>query len=439
MAKKKTYDVSDLTEEELQAILDSLKGKKNNNLAGYEAALADALAKKKADDWNANEGQKYIEDLQNIMGGSTQMGNGGGLAYTFGTTLASRMIDQMNAGIDIYSDPYNQAFLQYANENGWSLPDIPGIDYDRFVRDYQDQRYITELQNGPQEGFNFGFDPNNLPAGIDEDTLARMSMASLVKPYEPEPVYTSGSVELAPRNQTPAEPRLRYADLVYGTTPRSSNAPNGGVATGDVARNGTRGWLSDEYPNINTVTENGYTDITWDNDARGRLAEAMGVNGYGENIGAIPTENMYTIPAAQAFYSQGGADTGYAAQNTAPDRTEMYFRDYASKRNPASSGNGTGTGGTRSRTTRTSFPRTNSVQAQENTYNSMIDALVRGSNGGSPNSNGMTLANAVYDNSRRVGITDPKPVYSQYAATTGNPLARDKDYSYLNRLLNIKK
>lgn len=436
MAQKKTYDITDLTDEELQAILDSLKGKKNNNLAGYEAALAEALAKKKADDWNANEGQKYIEDLQNIMGGSTQMGNGGGLAYTFGTTLASRMIDQMNNGIDIYSDPYNQAFLQYANENGWSLPDIPGIDYDQFVRDYQDQRYISELQNGPQQGFNFGFDPNNLPAGIDEDTLARMSMASLVKPYEPEPQYTYGSVELAPRNQMPTERRMRYADTVYGTYPQA-NTPNGGVAAGDVARNGTTGWMSDEYPDITTVAEG--NGIAWDNDPRSRLAEAMGVNGYGPNIGAVPTDgNLRTVPASQAFYSPS-ADTGYAAPNTAPDRTEMYFRDYMAKNNPASYGNGTGTGGTGSKTTRTSFPRTNSVQAQQDVYGSMMDALVRGSNGGAPTSNGLTLANAVYDNSRRVGITDPRPVYSQYAATAGNPLARDKDYNYLNRLLNIKK
>lgn len=443
MAKKKTYDIDDLTEEELQAILNSLKGTKNNTLEGYEAAVAAALRQKYQDDLKAQWKEKVypqLADIVNYSSGTRVDGNLSPSEIAYGEALTDAVREMLDAGIDPYSDPEIRAAVAEATKRGWALPYNSGVDWDRFTQNVQDENYMKAVQDA-YGGFNLGFDPNNLPTGVDAETAARNSLAGILgeggTAAQEKPVYTYGSVELAQRNQTPTEPRLRYADLVYGTTPRSSNAPNGGVATGDVARNGTTGWLSDEYPNINTVTENGYTDISWDNDPRSRLAEAMGVNGYGPNIGAVPTDgNLRTVPASQAFYSPS-AGTGYAAQANAPDRTEMYFRDYMAQKNPTSgSGGGTGSG---SKTARTSFPRTNSVQAQGDVYNSMIDALVRGSNGGMPTSNGLTLANAVYDNSRRVGITDPKPVYSQYAATTGNPLARDKDYNYLNRLLNIKK
>lgn len=441
MAKKKTYK---LTDDELAAITQSLKGTKNNTLEGYEAAVEAALRQKYQDDLKAQWKEKVypqLADIVNYSSGTRVDGNLSPSEIAYGEALTDAVREMLDAGIDPYSDPEIRAAVAEATKRGWALPYNSGVDWDRFTQNVQDENYMKAVQDA-YGGFNLGFDPNNLPTGVDAETAARNSLAGVLgeggTSSEQNQQYVYGEVptmraQLAQMQNM--EPRMRYADLVYGTTPRRGNTPNGGVAAGDIARNGTTGWMSDEYPDITTVADG--NGIAWDNDPRSRLAEAMGVNGYGQNIGAVPTDgNLRTVPASQAFYSPS-AGTGYAAQNTAPDRTEMYFRDYMAKKNPASgAGGGTGSG---SKTTRTSFPRTNSVQAQGDVYNSMIDALVRGSNGGMPTSNGLTLANAVYDNSRRVGITDPKPVYSQYAATAGNPLARDKDYNYLNRLLNIKR
>lgn len=160
------------------------------------------------------------------------------------------------------------------------------------------------------------------------------------------------------------------------------------------SRNGTPGYLSDEFEDIETRVENPYGEkqLTEAGKAyleklRAALSADAKKEGKGEGIAAL----------LSALSAQGAA-----GRTTAPARAK------AAKKTELSEKDG---------------------------YRRMLDALVRGSKGGMLTSAGLADANAVHDLQMEKGSSAQKNAYRRYAAYRGNTLARDKAYAYLNRLL----
>lgn len=416
--------------------------------ANYQRAMAEKYR-------NSDFDKQALSNLNEILGNNT---SGYASEDMFGRTFAERLIEQMRAGIDIYSDPDNIRYMQFANANGWSLPTIPGIDYNQFVRNYQDELYNQRVSEAGRQSvqtvdgnkvipkdtaqWNFGLDANNLPKGIDEATLQRNAMLPQIPVREDTPEETAYLDKILAAMQehpemtgdqiralvgeespfiktsepeTPVEHQYgvlgnvgtlgTYNPYTTGDTQNAYSALSNAI-TPYGARNNTTGWLSDEYEDINTRTVgNAGSGVQWTQagqDYRDQLAAAMSGNS------AASTGTAYQDYLA-GLSAQGGANAGYSRPSGTSYRAGS-------------------AGGKRSLT----------PDIQRQAYQSMLDALVRGSNGGMPTTNGFGAANRIYDN-MRAEITDPKPVYEQYGAYRGNTLTRDKDYDYLNRLLNVKK
>lgn len=441
-----------LSQEELDAI-----SKKAKNFSDYLRLLADAEAAKKRENaqkaydekhgddyWNqfAQIGMSNQRDAQGnkLTGSAAERSVYGDAASPsedlYGRQVAQAILEQLDAGLDPYSDPRVQNLIQYATSRGWRLPDAGGlIDYDRFVNDYQDQQYIQGLQdgrNGTYQGWNFGYNPDNLPQGVDAATAARMQLAPLLQAQEEQPHgpdnwndlqngwhYDSDGnwVEGIPWDDRydaiMARTReqngiMSLADALARQRERQNALPTVDRPVQTAARNGTPGLLSDEYEDINTRTEGIGQIGAQFNEAgqeyldqnRARLANALAArqNGMGDPA----------YPSAQGATIAPGAGTG---RTTTPAGSGGYSA-------PRRSNTGLDANG------------------QRDAYRSMLDALVRGSNGGRATSAGFGAANRIFE---QIGeITDPKPIYQKYGNYSGNTLTRDKDYNYLNKLLGQK-
>lgn len=445
-----------LSQEEFDAI-----SKKAKNFSDYLRLLADAEAAKKRetaqkaydekhgdDYWNqfAQIGMSNQRDAQGneLTGSAAERSVYGDAASPsedlYGRQVAQAILEQLDAGLDPYSDPRVQNLIQYATSRGWRLPDAGGlIDYDRFVNDYQDQQYIQGLQdgrNGTYQGWNFGFDPDNLPQGVDAATAARMQLAPLLQAQEEQPHgpdnwndlqngwhydsdgnWVEGIPWDARYDAIMARTReqngiMSLADALARQRERQNALPAVERPVQTAARNGTPGLLSDEYEDINTRTEGIGQIGAQFNEAgqeyldqnRARLANALGAGqtgtGYQDYLSALSSQGL--TPTSGGTASGGTATPTGSSGYSAPRRA-----------NTGLDANG-----------------------QRDAYRSMLDALVRGSNGGKATSAGFGAANKIYE---QIGeITDPKPIYQKYGNYSGNTLTRDKDYNYLNKLLGQK-
>lgn len=414
------------------------------------------MQEEKAESWQAAKNQ-LIELLSYNGSGSTADNNGVTYPnYQFANVLTKLIREMEEAGLDPYADPDIQRMVQTASSDdfGWVLPQNAGVDWNRFANDYSDQQYINNLKQN-YEGWNLGFDPDNPPAGVTPETLARMQLAPLLNGQEEPPhgpenwsdlqngwhyddegnwvggsVYTPGTnpfVQYGLRDSYGAQTQDENGNWVDApnvrigrTDPAQRRMPVGRVTPEmlrDAARNGTPNWTSDEYDDINTRVSGDGTGASWTGegeDYRRQLSDAMN----GRSGGQWYNDNGYymEMTGAGASPRNPGVGAGYGAGGT---------------------GYGTGAGAGASTSPGGAVYRgTGGASVQQDAYRAMLDALVRGSNGGMTTSTGLSAANKIYDNLGE--ITDPRPAYEMYSAAAGNPLKRDKDYDYLNRLIKNK-
>ena len=489
MAKKPNkYDKIELTSAQLKAITDRLNAAGKNTYENWEKAVREATEAERQAAMEKDLLAEWEKTLQQLQEYYTNYGFSIGGARTaseeaYGNTLAKFVRKMQDAGLDPYSfnrldqdTPLSRLVsdvrtaVEAASERGWGLPLDDDINWEPYVNKYQDELYEQRLNNGSDRAqFNFGLSAGTNLDGLDEAALQRNAMLPQIPVREDTPEqedYITRLSELIAQNPgltgdeyrammgedspyqniltKPAEePPVEHQYGVLGSvgpgygdlenlitsnlnTPTSTHAlsytPHGARATRglvtpeevrEAARNSTPGWMSDEFEDINTraVNENP-GDVQWTQagqDYRDQLAAAMSGN---------------TRPANTS--AEGAASTGTA------------YQDYLASLS-AQGGASAGTSGSSRTGYRTSGGKRNMTpEIQQDAYRSMLDALVRGSNGGMPTSYGMSAANSIYDGLRGQ-ITDPKPAYEQYGAYRGNTLTRDKDYNYLNRLLNIKK
>lgn len=420
------------------AITEKIKGTKKNTAAGFEEEMAKALEAMQREDmqadlrdeWDKNTRTRLGDIVQNSTGNRIIDGEISPSEIEYGTELYNYVKRMLDAGLDPYSDPEIRSAVAEATNRGWKLPYGAGVDWDAFTRATQDEAYAQAIRDVYGDSpFNFGLDEeyiraNGLEGILDADTLARNSFAPLLR-EETEEERRRREFEA---EQAEWDERVRLADALQNQKRREAEA-NGQryysgfndtapgyaqpAAAAEIARNGTTGWLSDEYEDVNTRTENPYSgSVQWTEEGqayRDRLAGALG--------GA-------SAPASGAAYqdylaglsAQGGASAGTGGTPSAGGASPSGYGGGYSGRSPSSG---------------------LSATEQQDAYRSMLDALVRGSNGGMPTKTGFTAANRIND---QIGeITDPKPVYQKYANYGGNTLTRDKDYDYLNRLLKINK
>lgn len=367
----------------------------------------------------------------------------------FAQILTKAIREMEEAGMNPFANEQIQQLVQTAAARDWLLPYNSGVDWDRFATDYQTRNYDQSMQGNPNTpleghaGFNFAFDPD----------YARSLLAGAIQeepPHGPDnwndlqngwhydengnwvggSVYTPSTnpfVQHGLRDSYGAQTQNENGNWVDApnvrigrTDPAQRRMPVGRVTPEmlrDAARNGTPNWTSDEYDDINTRVSGDGTGASWTGegeDYRRQLSDAMN----GRSGGQWYNDNGYymEMTGAGASPRNPGVGAGYGAGGT---------------------GYGTGAGAGASTSPGGAVYRgTGGASVQQDAYRAMLDALVRGSNGGMTTSTGLSAANKIYDNLGE--ITDPRPAYEMYSAAAGNPLKRDKDYDYLNRLIRNK-
>ena len=411
------------------AITEKIKGTKNNTAAGFEKEMAKALEAMQREamqadlreQWDNKTRTQLADIVQNSTGNRIIDGEISPSEIEYGTELYNYVKRMLDAGLDPYSDPEIRSAVAEATNRGWKLPYGAGVDWDQFTRNTQDEAYAQAIRDLYGDSpFNFGLDEdyiraNGLEGILDADTLARNSFAPLLREeteeerrrreFEERQADWDETMRLAEAIQAGKDKPRYYPGLAEST---ASAEP----AANTFPRNGTAGWLSDEYEDINTRTEGAVNSgVQYTDEFRDMLAQTLG----NRSASAASTGTDYQDYLA-GLSAQGGASAGTGSTPSAGRVSPGGYSGGNSGRSPSSG---------------------LSATEQQDAYRSMLDALVRGSNGGMPTKNGFVAANRIND--QIAEITDPKPVYQKYATYGGNTLTRDKDYDYLNRLLKINK
>lgn len=396
-----------LTQEELAAV-----SKKSKDFSDYMRRLAAAEKSKQSAAAQASameKSQQYKDTLEDVLLGSSY-GNAGTMTARedlYGRNLAAMLLTQLDAGIDIYADPENQKYIQMAAALGYRLPQVDGLDYNRFVTDYQDELYRQDMRE-KYGGWNFGYDPETqaqeLPKGMDEETLRRMAAALGVMTPEDAEAYRAENPGL-PNNGSFINALNRYTESLR------EQAQAQPMETG--ARNGTPGLLSDEYEDIDTRVDNLYEGGTTTEAGQAYLDRMQAALNGEADMTSTPTSRL--VNTALGFGNTQGSGSARA--------------------NPGTDAGTPGAGrGIEGYTQQSAHPVGPNLSGYANdAKKAMLDALVRGSGGGMATTAGFGAANAVLDSAKMK--TPAMQAYKQYANYEGNPLKRDRDYDYLNRLL----
>lgn len=315
-------------------------------------------------------------------------------------------------------DRYNKAnnvwkYVEDARGKGWTPDTVgdSGADFGAIDQSAADRKY---MQDRREEGFGSGGDLSDLwmPEEKEPEKIT-WNGGEYEGYYIPAGIYTEEQWQDAITNQSyrigedgltdyqrqqqirqRAEEKRRaqmMASLIDGST---ANAP----------RNATTGWLSDEYPDIDTrVADANTSGITMTDAGKAYLAE-LAAKQEAETTNA----NVGGVADLASLLGGGGVGRHYSGR--------------AVTNNVGSTG----------------LTPEETAQMQRDAYLGMLDAMARGraATGGYTNSAALQAANSVYDAYEGV-LPDKNRMasYLRYQGDSGNRAANPQ-YNWLNRARN---
>jgi hypothetical protein len=322
-------------------------------------------------------------------------------------TKYDELIRQRQAAEDLYNKA--QGIWQYVDDaraKGWtpdavgdSGADFSAIDGSRAGRQYREERMA--------EGFGSGGDLSGLWLPEQKEKKPRAYNGGIINGvYVPAGTYTEEEWQAAitsPYNRvgedglTGGQRMEQMREQAEASRRAATLASLIDVNRSTPARNNTAGWLSDEYPDINTNVANANTSgITLTDAGRAYLAELAAKN----DATADTTSDSGTDVLA-ALLDSGGGYSDRGSSNLGP----------------------------------TGLTPEETGEMQKSTYLGMLDAMARGraNTGGYTNTAALQAANAIYDAYKDV-LPDGNRMaaYLRYQGDSGNR-AGQKQYSWLNR------
>lgn len=312
-------------------------------------------------------------------------------------------------------EQYNKAkgvwqYVEDARGKGWTPGTVgdSGVDFGAIDQSAADRQY---MQDRREEGFGSGSDLSSLWLPKEKEVKPRVWNGGEYEGYYipagtyteeqwqeaiTNPVYRIGEDGLssAQREQQQREnnearrQQQMMASLIDVNSPAES-------------RNNTAGWLSDEYPDIDTrVADMNTTGVTMTDAGKAYLAElAAKQNATGVNTNVADLASLLGSGGVGRHYSGRAVGNKVGSTGLTPEET---------------------------------------AQMQQDAYLGMLDAMARGraATGGYTNSAALQAANSVYD-AYEGALPDRNRMasYLRYQGDSGNRAAQPQ-YNWLNRARN---